>query len=282
MGSIKTVNEIVLERMNECVEVLVRKFMNSVRPIYGSTEHGKPYHIGSCVLIEIDKKKYLVTAGHVIDHNKTTTLYVSGKSQLVQLEAEALITNSDTGRRDDDKLDFAILSLSDEITAQLGNVVFINESGMSDVVIENEARLYLALGFPNSKNKKVNNEENKVTQNPFVFSSTLNLDEDVFKEVGAKASQHYLLKFCSKYSKDENNKKVNSISPTGASGGALFFINGMNNLESYRPGAECIGKLTGILIENHKQQKVIMATKISVIKEALTVNRSDTGIQPTR
>ena len=79
MGSIKTVNEIVLERMNECVEVLVRKFMNSVRPIYGSTEHGKPYHIGSCVLIEIDKKKYLVTAGHVIDHNKTTTLYVSGK-----------------------------------------------------------------------------------------------------------------------------------------------------------------------------------------------------------
>ena len=162
------------------------------------------------------------------------------------------------------------------------HVVFINESGMSDVVIENEARLYLALGFPNSKNKKVNNEENKVTQNPFVFSSTLNLDEDVFKEVGGKASQHYLLKFCSKYSKDENNKKVNSISPTGTSGGALFFINGMNNLESYRPGAECIGKLTGILIENHKQQKVIMATKISVIKEALTVSRSDTGIQPTR
>ena len=36
------------------------------------------------------------------------------------------------------------------------------------------------------------------------------------------------------------------------------------------------------LIENHKQQKVIMATKISVIKEALTVSRSDTGIQPTR
>ena len=71
------------------------------------------------------------------------------------------------------------------------HVVFINESGMSDVVIENEARLYLALGFPNSKNKKVNNEENKVTQNPFVFSSTLNLDEDVFKEVGAKVSTTY-------------------------------------------------------------------------------------------
>jgi hypothetical protein len=274
VGLIKTVNEAVRERMNECVEILARQFMSSVRPIYGSTEHEKPYHIGSCVLIEIDKNKYLVTAAHVIDHNKINTLYVSGESDLVQLEAEALITNPDTGNRDDDKLDFAILSLSDEITAKLGNVVFINESGMLDVAPENKGKLYLALGFPNSKNKKANNKESKVTENPFVYSSTLNFDEDVFNEVGATTSQHYLLDFCSKHSKDENNNKVNSIAPKGASGGALFFIEGMNNPDNYRPDAECIGKLTGILIENHKPQKVIMATKISVVKNALTTSSS--------
>lgn len=269
MGLIKTVNEVVRDRMNECVEVLARKFMSSVRPIYGSTEHGKPYHIGSCVLIELDGSKYLITAAHVIDHNQITTLYVSGESDLVQLEAEALITNPGSGNRDNDKLDFAILPLSEELTKQLGNVVFINESSMSNDASENKGKLYLALGFPNSKNKKIDNKENKVTQNPFIYSSTLNLNQDIFSKVGATTSQHYLLDFCSKHSKDENNNTVNSIAPIGASGGALFFIEGVNNPDNYRPDAECVGKLTGILIENHKQQKIIMATKISVIKDAL-------------
>lgn len=274
MGLIKTVHEAVRDRMNVCVEVLARQFMSSVRPIYGSTEHGNPYHIGSCVLIEVDSSKYLITAAHVLDHNEITTLYVSGESDLVQLEAEALITNPCTGNRDDDKLDFAILPLSEELTKQLGSVVFINELSMLNGAPENEGQLYLALGFPNSKNKKVDNKKNKITQNPFVYSSTLNLNQDVFKEVGATKDQHYLLDFCSKHSKDENNNEVNSIAPKGASGGALFFIEGMSNPDNYRPDAECVGKLTGILVENNKQQKVIMATKISVVKDALTNSSS--------
>ena len=269
-----TVNEAVRDRMNECVDILAKQYMKSVRPIYGSTEHGKPFHIGSCVLLEADGSHYLITAAHVIDHNDYTTLYVSGENHLVQIEAEALITKPSNGNRADDKLDFAILPLSTDIKTQLGDVVFIGASSTSNASPESKGQLYLALGFPNSKNKKVNNTEKKVTQKPFVYSSTLNLDDNIFQEVGATKNLHYLLDFCSKHSKDENNSVVNSISPTGASGGALFFIEGMNNPENYRPNADCTGKLVGVLIENHKQQKVIMATKISVVINALTNSSS--------
>jgi hypothetical protein len=270
VGTIKAVNEVVRERMNKCVDILAKEYMKTVRPIYGSTEHGKPYHIGSCVLIEFNSIPYLITAAHVIDQNEITTLYVSGENNLIQIEAEALITKSSTGNRDDDKLDFSILPLSSCIVEKLGEVIFLNESSFLSTVSTDKGRLYLALGFPNSKNKKVNNSENKVSQNPFVYSSTLNSDRKAFNEVGANESQHYLLDFCSKHSKDENNKKVNSIAPKGASGGGLFFIEGMVNPKSYRPNSECSGKLAGILIENHKKQKVIIATKLSVVINALT------------
>jgi len=269
VGIIKTVNEVVRDRMNECTDILAKVYMKSVRPIYGSTEHGKPYHIGSCVLIEFNSSKYLITAAHVIDHNEITTLYISGGSDLIQIESEALITNSSNGNRDDDKLDFTILSLSAEILEKLGNIIFLNESFILNTPPTSNGKMYLALGFPNSKNKKVNNSEKKVTQNPFVYSSTLNLDEKIFNEIGATESQHYLLDFCSKHSKDENNNTVNSISPKGASGGGLFFIEGISNPESYRPNTNCTGKLVGILIENHKKQKIIMATKISVVINSL-------------
>jgi hypothetical protein len=271
LGIIKTVNEVVHERMNECVGVLVKRFMKSVRPIYGSTERGTPHHIGSCVLLEINKKKYLVTAAHVIDHNEITTLYVSGSEDLVQITAKAIMSKSDNNNRNDDKLDFAILPLSDCILSKLEDVVFLNESDMLCSDSQKDGNLYLALGFPNSKNKKIDNINKKVTQNPFVYSSTLKTQLELFNEIGAKPDFHYLLDFCGKHSKDENNNVVNSISPVGASGGALFFIEGMNNPENYRQSSDCSGKLVGILIENHKKQKIIMATKISVVKRALTI-----------
>ena len=228
MGIIKTVNEVVRERMNKCVDILAKKYMKSVRPIYGSTKHGKPYHIGSCVLIEINSHPYLITAAHVIDHNETTTLYVSGENDLIQIEAEALITKPNSGNRDDDKLDFSILPLSSSILKKLGAVTFLNETSFLNEERITKGDMYLALGFPNSKNKKIYNPENKVSQTPFIYSSVLNTDKTIFNEIGAKESQHYLLDFCSKQSKDENNKKVNSIAPKGASGGGLFFIEGMN------------------------------------------------------
>jgi hypothetical protein len=271
---IKTINEVVRDRLNECVNSLVKRYMKSVRPIYGSKMDGSPYHIGSCVLIDVGGAKYLVTAAHVIDHNEETTLYVSGDNDLIQLEAEALLTSHVSGDRRNDKLDIAVLPLSSHIADQLGEIVFVDESSMIRTSCDSN-KYYMALGFPNSKNKKINNIEKKVTQNPFVYSSGLILDDDVFREIGANRAQHYLLNFSSKYSKDENGNMVNSIEPKGASGGALISIEGVNDLLSYRPDSECTGRLAGILIENHKRQKVILATKMSLVLHIISLHSGD-------
>ncbi len=148
VSTIKTINEAVRDRMNECTDILAKEYLKSVRPIYGSTEHGKPYHIGSCVLIEINSSKYLITAAHIIDHNEITTLYISGGNDLIQIEAEALITNSKNGSRDDDKLDFAILSLSTEIIEKLGAVIFLNESDILNTPPTSAGKMRESRGQP--------------------------------------------------------------------------------------------------------------------------------------
>ena len=270
MSTIKTLKECVHERMNECVDVLGKKYIKTVLPIYGSDELGNPCHISSCILIKVKNKNYIITAAHVIDNNKITTLYVGGGDggQLVKIEGECLVIKENNDNRKDDKIDIAILSLTEDIVKKLDKVTFIDESSFLSKDSLNTKGLYLAVGYPNSRNKKNNNKENKILPKYFRYAATLNTSAETFKEIGADKRYHYLLKY-DKISKDENNKEVNSIKLTGMSGGGLFFIEGMDKPENYRPNVDCTGKLAGILIEHHEKQKVIMATKLSLAIQSL-------------
>lgn len=138
-------------------------------------------------------------------------------------------------------------------------------------------RCCLSLGYPNSKNKYnkyKSNDAKNIIETPFVYTSNLQKDCQLFDENEAQPAQHYLLDYCGKHSKDEDNKKVNSISPQGVSGGGLFLIKGMENAESYKPGTPCSSKLIAILIEFHKEHKVLMYTRLSIIIDALTKSSS--------
>lgn len=277
MNTIKTVGEVTLERMNKCADSLAKKYLLSVRAIYGATDNGKPDQIGSCVLLEYKGEKLLVTAAHVIDQNEFTSLYINGETNLVQVFGICIITAAPGNDRYKDKLDFAVLPISDDIASNLGKVSFLPEDewGLHDLLEKD--RCCLALGFPNSRNKKVDDSKHAVKLAPFVYTATLKSDPKVFEETNFSIADHYLLNFCSKHSKDSSNKITNSICPKGVSGGGLFLIEDMANPESYRPEVECKGKFLGILIEQTKNKKQLAFTKISTIKTALTLRSSGTA-----
>ena len=275
MNLIKSITEITSERMNQCTDELGVKYLRSVRAIYGSTENGKPTHIGSCVAIEYNYQKYLITAAHVLDENEFTSLYVSGNSELVLIESEALTTNSPNGNRDNDTIDFAIIIISDQLSEKIGNIVYLTEDDLHLEETTEKHKYCLALGFPNSKNKLNPTLGNHVKETPFVYSSLLKFDDKLYIDTDTNPKYHLLLDFCKKYSKDENGNKVNSIYPKGVSGGGLFHIEGMSNPESYKPDTPCSGKFIGILIEFREKQKVLVYTKLSVIIHALNRVRAD-------
>lgn len=270
MNIVKSLSELTLERMNNCSDVLARKYLKSVRAIYGSTENGKPTHIGSCVAVEINNKSYLITAAHVVDHNGITSLYVSGGKSLVLIESLADVTTAPDGDREKDKVDFAIIYLSSEMKKKIGDIYYICQEEMMHRDLGGNEKCCLALGYPNSKNKLNPKNSNSIKETPFVYTSNLKYENELYEKVGADKQHHYLLDYCQKHSKNEANKIVNSIYPKGVSGGGLFYIEGMINPESYKPGVQCSGKLSGILIEYRKEHKVLIYTKLSTILSALT------------
>ncbi|MBS8239747.1 MAG: trypsin-like serine protease [Marinobacter sp.] len=268
MVQVVTLRDIARERMNTCSDQLARKFLRSVRPIFGSTKHGEPEHIGSCVLVEFGGTKYVVTAAHVIDNNEQTTLYVSGEKNLVEIVGDFLVTEPPSGHRGNDKLDFAVHKVSEDFEASLGHLDYIDEKECLTHSQREPQKFCLALGYPNSKNKKFDRNAKTVKEVPFIYSSFLKHEADLFSAVGASATSHLLLDFCGKYSKDEEGNKVNSWSPIGVSGGGLFSIKGLD-FASIRADSWCQGKLIGIFIEFHRAQKVLVAVKLSTIYAAL-------------
>lgn len=269
MALIKTVNEVALERLNECVDTLSRKYLESVRAIYGATDHGRPEHIGSCVLIEYQGTKYLVTAAHVIDNNAVTSLYVTGEKSLVLITGTVLTTTAKDDKRKNDKNDFAVIPISDSVASELGNLTYLTDADWELGSPPANDRFGLALGFPNSRNKKVDNLTKAISPEPFVYSSSLILDASDNEKSNYQPDRHYLLDYSEKHSKDAQGKLVNSIAAKGVSGGGLFLICGLTNPENLPIGSPCKGKLLGILIEYAKARKALVFTRITLVIEAI-------------
>ena len=99
---------------------------NSLCPIYAASERDRPELIGSATLLDFGKARFLVTAAHVHDWytNHQVEIYsfgvVDGRARDVTLPQPFIKTNLPaSGRREDDKLDFAFVRLEDPLADQI-------------------------------------------------------------------------------------------------------------------------------------------------------------------
>lgn len=265
MGMIKSVNEVVQEKMNECADAGAQQFHDSIRPIYGSTEEGNPNHIGTCILLSIGQKKYLLTAAHIIEQNEHSSLYIGGKDKLVLVEGDFNCTNKPNGCRDKDHYDFAWLELSSTFSTRVGELRFISKESILQNQESTKGHLYLALGYPNSKNKKFDNRNKSIKPRLFKYSSIATEEPELCNELDISGNDHLFLDYNAKYSRDSNGFKTHSISPTGISGGALIDMGNISKPEQIKIDAQCNGLLVGMLIENHRKHNVMCAVKIGLI-----------------
>jgi hypothetical protein len=146
MGIVKTANEVVRERINECTDAGAQQFIRSIKPIYGSSTSGFPIHVGTCLLLQIEMRKYILTAAHVIDWNEYSSLYVGGETELILIEGDFYRTQKPDGDRKKDHFDFAWLKLNEKFVAKMGYVNFVDETQLFFNNVATEGNLYLALG----------------------------------------------------------------------------------------------------------------------------------------
>lgn len=269
MAYIKSVGEVLLERIDECVDAASKHFSDAIRPIYLSNHQGIPEHIGSCVLLMVNKAPHLLTAAHVIDYAKEYNLYVAGESSLVKIEGDFLATAKPGGIRADDHFDFAVRRISSQTVSALGNVKYIPEYEQASSMGDPTGHIYLALGYPNSKNRKIKVAEKYVRPQLWKYSSTQKPNQALALKLGIHVDSHYFLGFNKKHSKDVCGNLVDSISPRGISGGALIDLGNLAHPANLN-GSTPQGLLTGLLIENHANYSTIVATSLEIILQGLS------------
>jgi hypothetical protein len=128
----------------------------------------------------------------------------------------------------------------------------------------------MVMGYPSSKNNKgIDNPRKAYRRTLWTFVSVTVEDTAAASILGIPAAQdHLLIEFDHKKSFDLDGIGVHSITPTGASGGAMFDLGsklGLDNLERLAKPAQCEAKLAGILTEYRSRNKVIVATSMKPV-----------------
>ena len=101
-------------------EPYLRRPKASICPIFKETRRG-PEQIGSGVFLQVGDAHFLLTAAHVTDERHTKVLLVPAKTGFVNLFGLFIETNGTTRSRNDDKLDVAVVRLTDDLVDRLND-----------------------------------------------------------------------------------------------------------------------------------------------------------------
>jgi hypothetical protein len=270
MALIQTLDEAVEQRIRECHLAIGDRYHRSVRPVFASVKGTEPKFVGSCTLISLGDRKFGVTAAHVTDWLQGHALHIGGSvgTQPVQMQGTVHYTQAPQGRLKD-KVDIAFWSFTDKAAQGLGDVVFVKPDHFCHNKVSTEGRLFMALGYPLSRNKKsIDSENSGVAPTAWRYTGPVEEVSDVSETAGLSSERHLLLKF-EKYSATLDGGKVSSINPQGISGGALLDLGAFFDISNYAHGKECQGLLAGIIIEKSKWLKALVAVKLGIIVQAI-------------
>jgi hypothetical protein len=237
-------------------------FATAVYPIYGFVEGADPVVIGTCFAIEYRSRKFLVSAAHVIDDHKKATLALAPVrgGEPITVEGQFYIVNLGDKRREDDPFDFAWHELTIEEALKID---CIPEQNLEDNrTSAGGVSLYIAMGFPASKNKKIspaNRDKRLLVPN---LARYMNVEEDAteyFKFREMSSETHIAIKRENR-SHNLKGEEENTIGHKGLSGGPLI-----NTGARLNPASLGRPKVSGILIENDEKRKIIVALRLSVV-----------------
>lgn len=260
---IKSIEEVVRERIIEASEVALTHFRNAVRTIYGVSSKGNPTHSGSAIFLQLQDIHYLVTAAHVIDWNSSMTLYL-GADTFDALQSELLITVAPEGDRQKDHFDFAVVPLDSEIISKLSGAKFITENEISRSIEKTNGRIYTCLGYPNSKNKVNSYKDTKVQPSLGIYTS-LGKTTDFLEEI-ATDHDHILIDHDTQYSCDGSGNQIKSMDLHGFSGGAIIDV---GRISPDTLNSNLTPKLAALFIEvsnkKNNRKQCILGTRLSTI-----------------
>ena len=241
-------------------------FRGATLPVYTADER-IPDQIGSCIIIRISGSPFLLTASHVIDECEAEGLFVGAMGAFIPIRGDASITAKIHGKRSDDHYDVAVIPLEGDLLEKFNEIPVVAESMIDWNGAANPGHLFMAIGYPNSRNKISYRGGTKIT--PAVISHT---DAIVSDNVTAKrmpgGGQHHLFLRYERRAIDAIGDEQNAIKPRGLSGGPLINLGKLSSPDVLENRKSTTPMLAAIVTERGVGLNLV-CTKMAVVREVL-------------
>lgn len=241
--------------------------INAICPIYAASDRQRPIPIGTGTLLDFGRARFLVTAAHVHDEytEHTVELYTVGDGVLLQLPQPFQKTNLPaSGKRDDDRLDFAFVRLEDSFADKIAKDRFFLPFSLVDA---NDCLgvgvRYMFTGFPANRDESQFGLK-KVRPHRFSFTGGT-VTPKRMQELRISPATHIAISFDREQAFDENDVPACFPLPGGMSGGAVWRGDGDFRLWL----KETPVRLVGIGIENPSTDGVMIGVRIHLVLLAI-------------
>jgi hypothetical protein len=232
----------------------VVRVIRAILPVF-THESDRPERVGTCILVELQGHAFILTAAHVVHHVQSTTrrFTVAIGGELIAVHRDRFVT------RQHDAADIGLIPLRPEVVKVFLDMggAFLDEASIDETeqgdgtdFLNSLTWAYFAVGFPASRSQsRIQHTERKIHVK--TYSVRLTLAPTNTFPAGLSKEQHLLLDYDPREILLEG-RSVNPPMVQGMSGGGIF---------RFRRRQPETTKLVGVLIERHKNARVLAGTR---------------------
>jgi hypothetical protein len=251
------------------LNVIHKHLQRLVCPILRADERARAEFAGSSVPFKIESMRFLFTAAHNFD-DQDHAPYVygrtlaDGRTMLVELEGEQIDTVPPPEGRDHDRLDAAIMLLSEKTASAIAcNHPFLGPKDLDLDGCSSPEDQYAFIGYPQSRFRRRPGNRAKFAGEMLRLSGA---SEAKYRHLELDGSTHVIANYDAKTLVDSHGKVITPPDLHGLSGGGIWTL---RTKQSDSVGFH-VPELAGIAIEWKPQHKVLVGIRARVLVSLLT------------
>ncbi|MDD5261705.1 MAG: hypothetical protein PHD76_07630 [Methylacidiphilales bacterium] len=228
--------------------------------VYRPDKNMEPEQFATATRIKVDDHYFLVTAAHVLDDNDDgNTLYIQGhvSGKLEELVGDSFRSSKVIGSRKQDHTDIGVVKINGTLLDNIGRDYFMSVEMLDPNDTGTSGGIYLAMGFPASKNRLTYNAGGKIKCRGMLYTANI-LPKEKIDQLKLGNSAHLLIGFDKKNTHTKDGVRIVPPDPTGLSGGPLW---------RYSPydDSPVKSRCVGIMIEWRQEVKGLLALRVPVL-----------------
>jgi len=161
----------------------------------------------------------LLTAAHVLDENRRTSLYVGGVNELVPLAGSSHRTGTPIAGRPGDTFDFGFVDISDTPPEQWLRYQFVTPDYLDVDDVPAADVLYAFVGYPETRNKRLKGQKFQLSPMAIVLMPT---PLKRYDSLGLNPTAQFAGEFSRNKQLDSEKRIVVGPEPHGISGGGVW------------------------------------------------------------